>query len=167
MKFIPRISSAVRKKARPQKWPTIVEPYCKTKEQYQTLLKKHIAGLSALQQLHYASNRYALLLIFQGMDSAARTAIRHVMSGVNPKAAMFSVSNNRAPRSWNMTSSGARHVGFLNADGSASSIVLLRRSADRSRASEILRNQRLPKSCATRKPSGRDGIARSLTLSAT
>ena len=69
-----------------KKWPTIVEPYCKTKEQYQTLLKKHIAGLSALQQLHYASNRYALLLIFQGMDSAGKDgAIRHVMSGVNPE----------------------------------------------------------------------------------
>jgi PPK2 family polyphosphate:nucleotide phosphotransferase len=69
-----------------KKWPTIVKPYCKTKEQYQTLLEKHIAELSALQQLHYASNRYALLLIFQGMDSAGKDgAIRHVMSGVNPE----------------------------------------------------------------------------------
>jgi PPK2 family polyphosphate:nucleotide phosphotransferase len=42
--------------------------------------------LSSLQQLHYASNRYALLLIFQGMDSAGKDgAIRHVMSGVNPE----------------------------------------------------------------------------------
>jgi polyphosphate kinase 2 (PPK2 family) len=39
-----------------------------------------------LQQLHYASNRYALLLIFQGMDSAGKDgAIRHVMSGVDPQ----------------------------------------------------------------------------------
>ena len=69
-----------------KKWPTIVKPYCKTKEQYQTLLEKHIAELSALQQLHYASNRYALLLIFQGMDSAGKDGvIRHVMSGVNPE----------------------------------------------------------------------------------
>jgi PPK2 family polyphosphate:nucleotide phosphotransferase len=42
--------------------------------------------LSSLQQLHAASNRYALLLIFQGMDSAGKDgAIRHVMSGVNPE----------------------------------------------------------------------------------
>ena len=42
--------------------------------------------LSSLQQLHYASNRYALLLIFQGMDAAGKDgAIRHVMSGVNPQ----------------------------------------------------------------------------------
>ena len=69
-----------------KKWPTIVKPYCKTKKQYQELLEKHIAELSALQQLHYASNRYALLLIFQGMDSAGKDgAIRHVMSGINPQ----------------------------------------------------------------------------------
>ena len=42
--------------------------------------------MSSLQQLHYASNRYALLLIFQGMDAAGKDgAIRHVMSGVNPE----------------------------------------------------------------------------------
>src|ERR1035437_4411570 len=74
------------KKVNLKKWPTIVKPFCKTKEQYQTLLEKHIAELSALQQLHYASNHYALLLIFQGMDSAGKDgAIRHVMSGVNPE----------------------------------------------------------------------------------
>ena len=42
--------------------------------------------MSALQRLHYASSRYALLLIFQGMDAAGKDgAIRHVMSGVNPE----------------------------------------------------------------------------------
>jgi PPK2 family polyphosphate:nucleotide phosphotransferase len=42
--------------------------------------------LNSLQQLHYASNQYALLLIFQGMDAAGKDgAIRHVMSGVNPE----------------------------------------------------------------------------------
>jgi PPK2 family polyphosphate:nucleotide phosphotransferase len=45
-----------------------------------------VEGLSVLQQLHYASNRYALLLIFQGMDAGGKDgAIRHVMSGVNPQ----------------------------------------------------------------------------------
>ena len=39
-----------------------------------------------MQQLHYADNRYALLLIFQGIDAAGKDgAIRHVMSGVNPQ----------------------------------------------------------------------------------
>jgi PPK2 family polyphosphate:nucleotide phosphotransferase len=69
-----------------RKWPTIVKPFYKSKKQYQKLLEKHVEELSSLQQLHYASNRYALLLIFQGIDSAGKDgAIRHVMSGVNPQ----------------------------------------------------------------------------------
>jgi len=67
-------------------WPTTVKDICKSKEEYQELLEKHVQELSSLQQLHYASNRYALLLIFQGMDSAGKDgAIRHVMSGINPQ----------------------------------------------------------------------------------
>ncbi len=67
-------------------WPTIVKPFRKTKKEYQELLGEHVQELSSLQQLLYASNRYALLLIFQGMDSAGKDgAIRHVMSGVNPQ----------------------------------------------------------------------------------
>jgi len=69
-----------------KEWPTKVKPFCKSKKQYKKLLEAHVEELSALQQLHYASNRYALLLIFQGMDAAGKDgAIRHVMSGVNPQ----------------------------------------------------------------------------------
>ena len=68
------------------KWPTKVEPVYESKEQYQKLLDEHVAQLSAQQQLLYASNRYAILLIFQAMDAAGKDgAIRHVMSGVNPQ----------------------------------------------------------------------------------
>ena len=74
------------KKVKLTEWPTVVKPFCKSKEQYQELLQKHIEELSSLQRLHYASGRYALLLIFQGMDAAGKDgAIRHVMSGVNPE----------------------------------------------------------------------------------
>ena len=74
------------KKVKLSEWPTIVKPVYKSKEQYQEILAEHIEKLSSLQQLHYASNRYALLLIFQGIDSAGKDgAIRHVMSGVNPQ----------------------------------------------------------------------------------
>jgi polyphosphate kinase 2 (PPK2 family) len=74
------------KKVKLTEWPTVVKPFCKSKEQYQELLEKHVEELSSLQQLHYASSIYALLLIFQGMDSAGKDgAIRHVMSGVNPE----------------------------------------------------------------------------------
>jgi PPK2 family polyphosphate:nucleotide phosphotransferase len=67
-------------------WPTTVKPFCKSKKQYRKLLREHVDELSSLPRLHYASNRYALLLIFQGMDAAGKDgAIRHVMSGVNPQ----------------------------------------------------------------------------------
>jgi PPK2 family polyphosphate:nucleotide phosphotransferase len=69
-----------------RKWPTSVEPVYKSKEQYHKLLGEHVAQLSALQQLLYASDRYAVLLIFQAMDAAGKDgAIKHVMSGVNPQ----------------------------------------------------------------------------------
>jgi PPK2 family polyphosphate:nucleotide phosphotransferase len=66
--------------------PTVIKPFCKSKKQYHKLLEEHVEELSSLQQLHYASHRYALLLIFQGIDAAGKDgAIRHVMSGVNPE----------------------------------------------------------------------------------
>ena len=69
-----------------QKWATVAKPVCKSKEEYHKLLEKHIQELSSLQSLHYASGRYALLLIFQGMDAAGKDgAVRHVLSGVNPE----------------------------------------------------------------------------------
>jgi len=69
-----------------KRWPTRVKPVCKSKRQYKEVLEAHVEELSSLQQLHYAYNRYALLLIFQGMDAAGKDgAIRHVMSGINPQ----------------------------------------------------------------------------------
>ena len=44
----------------------------KSKEQYKKLLEEHVAQLGALQHLHYASNRYAVLLVFQAMDAAGK-----------------------------------------------------------------------------------------------
>jgi len=68
------------------KWPTSVDPVYKSKDQYRTLLDAHVEKLSDLQQLLYASNQHAVLLIFQAMDAAGKDgAIRHVMSGVNPQ----------------------------------------------------------------------------------
>ena len=73
-------------KVRLKEWPTMVKPFYKSRRQYQKLLERHVEELSALQCLHYASNRQALLLIFQGMDAGGKDgAIRHVMSGVNPQ----------------------------------------------------------------------------------
>jgi PPK2 family polyphosphate:nucleotide phosphotransferase len=69
-----------------RKWPTEIKPVYGSKEDYQELLGEHVARLSALQQLLYASNRHAILIIFQAMDAAGKDgAIKHVMSGVNPQ----------------------------------------------------------------------------------
>jgi PPK2 family polyphosphate:nucleotide phosphotransferase len=69
-----------------REWPTVAKPFYKSKKQYKKLLQEQVGELSALQRLHYASNRYAMLLIFQAMDAAGKDgAIRHVMSGVNPQ----------------------------------------------------------------------------------
>src|SRR5262245_50609955 len=48
-------------------------------------LQKGLARLATLQELLYAQDRYAVLVIIQGMDAAGKDhVIRHVMSGVNP-----------------------------------------------------------------------------------
>jgi PPK2 family polyphosphate:nucleotide phosphotransferase len=69
-----------------KKWPTRVDPVYQTSEQYQELLAKHVRALSEQQELLYASDHTAVLLIFQAMDAAGKDgAIAHVMSGVNPQ----------------------------------------------------------------------------------
>jgi len=68
------------------KWPTLVKPAYDSKEHYRELLQEHVAKLSELQTLLYASNSYSLLVMFQAMDAAGKdSVIKHVMSGVNPQ----------------------------------------------------------------------------------
>ena len=79
------------KKLKLAEWPTLGKPVCDSKKQYHSLLSHHVERLSELQRLHYASNRYALLIIFQGMDAGGKDgAIRHVMSGINPQGCQVS-----------------------------------------------------------------------------
>lgn len=67
-------------------WATNVKPLSKSKKKYRKLLEDQVDELSDQQRLLYASNRHALLLVFQAMDTAGKDgAIRHVMSGVNPQ----------------------------------------------------------------------------------
>jgi PPK2 family polyphosphate:nucleotide phosphotransferase len=56
------------------------------KARAQKLLDKNIAELTEAQELLYADDRYALLIVFQAMDAAGKDGtIKHVMSGVNPQ----------------------------------------------------------------------------------
>ncbi len=59
-------------------------------------LQMGVEALSALQEVLYAQDKWAILLIFQAMDAAGKDgAIRHVMSGVNPQGCQ--VSSFKAP----------------------------------------------------------------------
>jgi len=56
------------------------------KSDAKVLLKKNIEKLTELQDKLYAFDKYALLLIFQGMDASGKDGtIKHVMSGLNPQ----------------------------------------------------------------------------------
>lgn len=56
------------------------------KDRAQELLEDSVRALAAMQDKLYAHDRWGLLLIFQAMDAAGKdSAIKHVMSGVNPQ----------------------------------------------------------------------------------
>lgn len=58
----------------------------KDKKDARKKLAQNIAELAKYQDVLYAQDTYALLLIFQAMDAAGKDgAIKHVMSGINPQ----------------------------------------------------------------------------------
>lgn len=66
--------------------PSLVDPLYTSKADYKKQLKAQVEELSKIQRKFYAADTYALLVIFQAMDTAGKDgAIRHVMSGVNPQ----------------------------------------------------------------------------------
>ena len=73
-------------KLRLRKEKTLIKPVYAGKEGYETQLRAEVEKLAALQEVLYADNRHALLVIFQAMDAAGKDgAIKHVLSGVNPQ----------------------------------------------------------------------------------
>jgi len=66
-----------------------------TKEGATVELERGIERLRKEQEKLYAQDRWALLLIFQAMDAAGKdSAIKHVMSGINPQGCqVFSFKN--------------------------------------------------------------------------
>ena len=56
------------------------------KERARGVLQEGVQQLAQLQEMLYAQDRWAVLLIFQAMDAAGKdSAIKHVMSGINPQ----------------------------------------------------------------------------------
>jgi PPK2 family polyphosphate:nucleotide phosphotransferase len=69
-----------------KKAPTKIKDLYKNEEHYQAQLAQFREEIDDLQQMMYAQDRMALLLIFQAMDAAGKdSTIKHVMSGVNPQ----------------------------------------------------------------------------------
>jgi len=57
-----------------------------SREEVAAKLEKDVARLRKYQDILYAQNTYALLIIFQAMDAAGKDGtIKHVMAGVNPQ----------------------------------------------------------------------------------
>jgi PPK2 family polyphosphate:nucleotide phosphotransferase len=74
------------KKSRLEDFPPDSTDGFKSKEHAVLKLQRDIERLAKLQDVLYAQNDYALLVIFQAMDAAGKdSAIKHVMSGVNPQ----------------------------------------------------------------------------------
>ena len=60
--------------------------YVHSREHAQELLDRGIAEMRGLHDKLYAQDRWAVLIILQGMDAAGKDGlIKHVMSGVNPQ----------------------------------------------------------------------------------
>src|SRR5947209_3728983 len=65
--------------------PTKTKAICGSQDVYTDLLTQHVKQLAGLHELLYGANKYAVLLVLQGMDAAGKDGVvKHVMSGVNP-----------------------------------------------------------------------------------
>jgi len=77
-------------------YPTIVSKKDIEREEGELLIQKDIEELATLQDVLFAENRHAVLIVIQAMDAAGKDGtIKHIMSGVNP--AGVKVSNFKAP----------------------------------------------------------------------
>jgi len=88
-----------------------------------TLLKEQLDELVKLQNLLYAENRRALLIILQGMDTAGKDGtIRHVMTGLSPQGVVVKPFKAPSPEElardflWRVHKAVPRHgqIGIFN-----------------------------------------------------
>ncbi len=65
--------------------PNEIEDVYEDKKEYEKQIEDAREEMETLQSLMFAQDRYALLVIFQGMDTSGKDgAIKHVMSGISP-----------------------------------------------------------------------------------
>src|SRR5579862_2637412 len=118
----------------------------KSNEDAADLLQAGIHQMAALQDKLYAQDRWALLVMFQAMDAAGKdSAIKHVMSGVNPQGCEVHAFKQPSAEEldhdylWRASKVLPRrgHIGIFNR--SYYEEVLIVRMHD-----ELLRNERIP-----------------------
>ena len=118
----------------------------KSNEDAADLLQAGIHQMAALQDKLYAQDRWALLVMFQAMDAAGKdSAIKHVMSGVNPQGCEVHAFKQPSAEEldhdylWRANKVLPRrgHIGIFNR--SYYEEVLIVRMHD-----ELLRNERIP-----------------------
>ena len=113
------------------------------KAEAKQLLSKSVEMLSVLHEKLYAQDQWGVLVIFQGMDAAGKdSAIKHVMSGVNPQDAQYIAS--RPLLSMNSRAPARGEIGIF--DRSYYEEVLVARVHP-----EILQSQKLPRALSTKK----------------
>ena len=124
----------------------------KSKQSAASALKKGVERLALLQERLYAQDRWSVLLIFQAMDAAGKDgAIKHVMSGVNPRGC--EVHDFKSPSAeeldhdflWRTSRQLPRrgHVGVFNRSYYEETLVVRIHP-------EILRGQKLPTTLVTK-----------------
>ncbi len=86
MKFSEQLLVKPGHKVRLEDFDSEGSAHVRDKDHAAEIMKKRTGRLEHLQQVLYAENKHALLIILQGMDAAGKDGtIRHVMSGVNPQ----------------------------------------------------------------------------------
>lgn len=92
-----RVPSDTKISLRKDHDPGYIGEYVKKKDADE-LLREGVQKLATCQDMLYAQDTYALLMIFQAMDAAGKDGtIKHVMSGINPQGC--DVSSFKAPSS--------------------------------------------------------------------
>ena len=124
-----------------------------SKEHAQEALLEGVARTAELQDMLYAQDNWAVLLIFQGMDAAGKDGvISHVMSGVNPQGCQvysFKVPTETELQHdflWRTTCSLPErgHIGIFNRSYYEEVLVVRVHP-------EILKSQKTPPSLVTKK----------------
>ena len=124
----------------------------RSKHSAASALKKGVERLALLQERLYAQDRWSILLIFQALDAAGKDgAIKHVMSGVNPRGC--EVHDFKAPSVeeldhdflWRTSRQLPRrgHIGVFNRSYYEETLVVRIHP-------EILRGQKLPTTLVTK-----------------